>query len=74
MWGSGSHLNHSDSVHQITMNSNDRDETEESMRRCPACDAPVESVQDIGPVTWVLEPCGHQIDDRIHTDFWSESE
>ena len=39
-------------------------------RTCPACDVPVESFRQLGPVTWVLEPCGHQIDDRIHTDFW----
>ncbi|PSP79045.1 hypothetical protein BRC81_06115 [Halobacteriales archaeon QS_1_68_20] len=42
------------------------DHTDETTRICPACDEPIQSTDRIGPVTYVLEPCGHQVDDRIH--------
>ena len=39
-------------------------------RTCLLCDEPVEDVQQIGPVTFVLKPCGHEIDQEIHRDLF----
>lgn len=43
-----------DTAHELASDTNDRQD--DATRHCPACDAPVESVRDVGPVTWMLEP------------------
>ena len=35
---------------------------------CPACDVPIDDYNPVGPITVVLEPCGHQVDDRLLAD------
>ena len=39
-----------------------------SLPDCPACGQAVEDVQWVGPITLVLEPCGHHIDDYLYRD------
>lgn len=46
--------------------SNANERPDDPTRRCPACGTPVESARQVGPITYRLDPCGHQIDDRIH--------
>ena len=41
--------------------------------RCPACNEPIEDARSIGPVTLVLEPCGHQVDDHLYSDLLGEA-
>ena len=40
---------------------------------CPACNEPIEDARSIGPVTLVLEPCGHQVDDHLYSDLLGEA-
>ena len=37
-------------------------------RTCPACDEPVEDVCQVGPITLELDPCGHQVDEKVYVD------
>lgn len=41
-------------------------------RHCPACGTHIESVEKVGAVTFVLEPCGHQVDDRVLAEVWTD--
>ena len=40
---------------------------------CPICEERAEDARWIGPVTLVLEPCGHQVDDRVYRDMTASS-
>lgn len=35
---------------------------------CPACDELIEAVESVGPVTYELQPCGHQVDEGVYQD------
>lgn len=61
-----------DPAHTTASDAGDRSDTEDEVRRCPGCGAPVESVEKVGEVSFDLEPCGHQIDDRIYDEWVSE--
>lgn len=39
-----------------------------NQRTCPACGEPVEDARPVGPVTIELEPCGHQVDERVYAE------
>ena len=41
--------------------------------QCPACNEPIEDVHPVGPVTVMLEPCGHQVDDHLYSDLIREA-
>lgn len=36
--------------------------------RCPACGEPVTTITQPGPVTYVLGPCGHQVDVDVYEE------
>ena len=38
---------------------------------CPACGEPAEAARQVGPITLVLDPCGHEIDDRVYRDLFA---
>lgn len=44
--------------------------TDESAPRCPACGAVVEDARRVDSVTFVLEPCGHQVDEAVYRDLF----
>lgn len=46
--------------------------TEASSKTCLICGEHVETTKSIGPVTYVLQPCGHQIDERVYREFVEE--
>ncbi len=54
-----------------TLTTKDRTNADDPTRTCPTCGEPIESTRQVGPVTYVLEPCGHQVDDRVLADFLS---
>lgn len=33
---------------------------------CPACGEPIEDIEQVGRISYELQPCGHQIDDRLY--------
>lgn len=37
---------------------------------CPACGAPVEDARRVDSVTFVLDPCGHQVDEAVYADLF----
>ena len=39
---------------------------------CPACGHPVEDVRKVGPISLVLEPCGHQVDEQVYQELFEE--
>ena len=39
-------------------------------RTCPICDEPIEEFEKVGPITYELDPCGHQVDERVHSDLF----
>lgn len=38
------------------------------MSECPACGEPIEEIESVGPITYALEPCGHQVDEEVYRD------
>lgn len=46
--------------------------TEESAPTCPACGAAVEDARRVNSVTYVLDPCGHQVDEAVFADLFDE--
>lgn len=43
---------------------------DEPPANCPICDEPIENTEHLGPVTVVLKPCGHQIDEHVYADLF----
>ncbi len=43
-----------------------QDQTDEPSASCPICDEPIENTEHLGPVTVVLRPCGHQVDEHVY--------
>ncbi len=38
------------------------------------CDQSIEEIERVGPATFVLQPCGHQVDDRTRDDLTTKSD
>lgn len=41
---------------------------------CPICDRPVERIDRVDPITYALQPCGHQVDDRTYEELTHETD
>lgn len=39
---------------------------------CPGCGVPIDDYDAVGPVTAELDPCGHQVDDRLLAELVEE--
>lgn len=41
---------------------------------CPVCDEPIADAERVDPVTFVLQPCGHQVDERTYSDLATDED
>lgn len=46
--------------------------TDDEPHTCPICDTDITAATKRGPVTYVLHPCGHELDDHVYDDIFDE--